>query len=123
VSDVITARSRLSELANSLDRWSKALAQTSRDLEPVEEQYRTFVDEFEVGLLLRSEGEDDYRLPSAALRLKLAHRAMDPDLLGRYMGLVQARTRLQQRIRDLKSEIEAQRSILSALKVELEATS
>jgi hypothetical protein len=123
MSDVLTARTRLSELANDLGDLSGMLARVSRDLEPVEEQYRAFVDDFEVGLLLRSEDEDGYKLPSESLRIKLAHRKMDPALLGRYMGLTKSRERLQQRIRDLKAEIEAQRSILSALKVEMEATS
>lgn len=118
--DVIGARSKLNDLAGSLDRWSRALAQTSRDLEPVEAKYRSFVDDHELGLLKKSEDED-YKLPSAGLRLKLAHRAMDPELLGRYMGLTTARERQIQRLRDLKAEIEAQRSILSALKSELEA--
>lgn len=123
MSDVITARGNLNTLALELGSLSTKLAQVSRDLEPVERQYHDFVDEFEVGLLLKSESDEDYRLPSAALRLKLAHRAMDPALLGRYMGLVNSRSRLQQRLRDLKAEVDAQRSILSSLKSELEATS
>jgi hypothetical protein len=122
VSDVIDARTALNRLAVELGDMSSKLAQVCRDLEPVERDYSAFVDEFEVGLLLRSESDEGYKLPSAALRLKLAHRKMDPDLLGRYMGLVNSRSRLQQRLRDLKAEIEAQRSILSALKVEMEAT-
>lgn len=123
MSDVIEAKNRLRQLSNTLGEWSRALAQTSKDLQPVENDYHKFVDDFELGLLTRSEDEDDYRLPSAALRLKLAHRAMDPDLLGRYMGLTEARRRQLQRIRDLGKEIEAQRSLLSAAKVEMEATS
>lgn len=120
--DVVTVRGILSARADELDRLSKSLAQVCRDLEPVENQYRAFVDDHELGLLKRSEDDPNYRLPSAALRLKLAHKAIDTALLGRYMALVSSRARLQQRIRDLKAEVEAQRSILSALKVEMEAT-
>jgi hypothetical protein len=122
MTDVIDARSKLNDLAGSLDRWSRALAQTSRDLEPVEEEYRTFVDDFEIGLLTKSEDEEGYKLPSASLRLKLAHKAMNPELLGRYMGLTKARERQLQRIRDLSREIDAYRSLVSAAKAELDAT-
>lgn len=123
MSDVLAEKEALRRLSNTLGEWSKALAQTSRDLEPVEAEYRAFVDDFELGLLLRSENEDDYRLPPASLRLKLAHKAMDPALLGRYMGLTTARGRQLQRIRDLGKEIEAHRSLLSAAKTELDAIS
>lgn len=120
--DAIGARSRLSELAQELGARSVDLARVSRELEAVEEEYRTFVDEYEIGLWQRSEDEDDFKLPSAAMRVKLAHKAMEPALLGRYKGLCASRERLVQRIRDLKAEVEAQRSILSSLKTEMEAT-
>lgn len=113
----------LDALASELDDKSKLLHQTELDLLPVEEDYRRFVDDYEVGLWQRSQDESDFKLPSEALRLKLAHKAMDPALLGRYVGLVKARRRLEQRIRDLKATVDAQRSILSALKVEAEAVS
>lgn len=111
----------LDSLARELDTRSKELAQTERDLEPVENEYRTFVDDFEVGLWTRSQDEETFKLPSEALRLKLAHREMKPDLLGKYVGLMKRRKRLEQRIRDLRAVVDAQRSILSALKVEQEA--
>lgn len=120
--EAITARGKLREQAEELAQRSGELAQVSRDLEPVEQEYRTFVDDFEIGLWKRSEDEKDFKLPAAALRVKLAHREMDPALLGRYVGLTRGRERLVQRIRDLKVEIEAQRSIVSALKTEMEAT-
>ena len=122
MTDVIDARGNLNRLSLELGQLSTKLAQVCRDLEPVEAEYTRFVDDFELGLLLKSE-TSDYKLPSGALRLKLAHQKIDADLLGRRMGLTNSRERLQQRIRDLKAEIEAQRSILSALKVEMEATS
>lgn len=112
----------LDEHARELDMRSKELARVERDLEPVEEEYRRFVDDFEIGLWQRSQDEEGFKLPSEALRLKLAHKAIDPALYGRYVGLVKSRKRLEQRIRDLKTAVDAQRSILSALKLEMEAT-
>lgn len=114
--------STLDEQAKELDQRSKQLHTIECQLEPVAERYQKFVDDFEVGLWQRSQDEDDFRLPSEALRLKLAHRAMDPALLGEYVGLNKTRKRLEQRIRDLKAVVDAQRSILSALKLEQEAT-
>lgn len=122
MSDVVSVRGKLSDQADELDRLSRALADVARQLEPVATEYQAFVDNHELGLLLRSEDETEYKLPPAALRLKLARRAMDPELRGRYMALTHSRERLEQRIRDLKVAVEAQRSILSALKMELEAT-
>ncbi len=43
---------------------------------------------------------------------------MPPELFGRRTALVRSRDRMLQRIRTLKTEVEAQRSILSALKEE-----
>lgn len=111
----------LDEHARELDTRSKELAATERDLEPVEAEYRKFVDDFEIGLWQRSQDEEGFKLPSEALRLKLAHRSIDPAVLGRYVGLVKRRRRLEQRLRDLKAAVDAQRSILSALKTEMDA--
>jgi chromosome segregation ATPase len=93
--EAIDARARLSVLAQELGARSGDLAHVSRELEATDEAYRAYVDEYE---------------------------AMDPALLGRHKGLCASRDRLKQRIADLKAEIEAQRSILSALKTEMEAT-
>ena len=81
-------------------------------------EYQAFVDNYEVGLYLKSEADGGPKLPSEAMRLKLARREMAPDLLGARDGLARKRERIKQRIADLKSEIEAERSILSALKSE-----
>jgi hypothetical protein len=55
------------------------------------------------------------------MRLKLAHNEMAPELLGEWAALCASRDRMRKRITDLKSEVEAQRSILSSLKLEMEA--
>ena len=120
MSDVAECIARLRESADELDALSRKLHISEVELEPTEREYRTFVDNFEVGLWKQHQDEGA-KLPSEALRVKLAERAMPPELLGRYVGLVMARKRVEKRIRDLRSTVDAQRSILSALKVEAEA--
>ena len=100
--------------------FSAALLKVSQQLEVADVEYQAFVDNYEVGLYLKSEEEGGRKLPSEAMRLKLARREMAPDLLGARDGLARKRDRIKQRIADLKSEIEAERSILSALKSEME---
>lgn len=116
------AMGRLNELAQELDLLSRGLLQVERELEPVAEEYQRFVDDFEIGLYTRSTEENDFKLPSEALRLKLAHRAMPPELYGRHRALLAQRERGMDRIRAVRAQVEAQRSILSALKTEMEAT-
>lgn len=113
---------RLDALATELGTVSNALAQVERDLEPVEREFRAFVDDYEIGLYEKSINEDGFKLPAEALRQKLAVRAMPPELYGRRTALVHSRDRATRRIATLKVEIDAQRSILSALKEELAAT-
>lgn len=117
------ARVKLNALSDELGMLAGQLADVERKLEPVTVEYTKFVDDFETGLWFAHVSEAGAKLPSASMRLKLAHRSIDPDLLGRYVGYTNSRKRLIDRIRSLKAEIEAQRSILSALKVEMEATS
>lgn len=111
---------KLDGYALELDDRSKELAETSRELDDVEQAYEAFVDDYETGLW-DAHVKDEAKLPSESMRLKLAHRAMDPDLLGRYSRLVRKRKRLQERISALKADVSAQQSILSALKTEAEA--
>lgn len=120
MTDVAECIAKLRESADELDTLSRRLHETERNLEPVERDYRKFVDDYEVGLW-RQHQDEGAKLPSESLRVKLAEKAMDPALLGRYVGLVMARKRAEKRIRDLRASVDAQRSILSALKVEQEA--
>lgn len=115
------AMGRLNELAQELDDLSRALLKVEQDLEPIDDQYQAFVDAFEVGLWQKSQDNDSFRLPSEAMRSKLAHRDMPAELLGRHRGLMMARARGRERIRTVKAQVDAQRSILSALKSEMEA--
>lgn len=121
MADVAESIAKLSDLADQLDNASRLLAKVERDLEPIEDEYQAFVDNFEIGLWKKHEDEGA-KLPPAGLRLSLAHRAMDPALLGQYVGLMNARKRGDKRVSALKAAADAQRSILSALKVEMEAT-
>jgi hypothetical protein len=112
---------KLREAADELDELSRDLHRIEREREPVEREYQAFVDDFEVGLWMKHQDEGA-KLPAEKLRVKLAEKAMEPALLGRYTGLVMARKRAEKRIRDLRASVDAQRSILSALKTEMEAT-
>jgi outer membrane murein-binding lipoprotein Lpp len=118
----VEALEKLDRLATELGELGSKLASVERDLEPVENDFTRFVDDFELGLYARSVNEDGFKLPSEALRQKLAIQAMPPELYGRRTALVRSRDRLLQRIRTLKTEVEAQRSILSALKEEASAS-
>jgi hypothetical protein len=116
------ARDVLTKYAGELHGLSRKLAEVEQEFAPVQQEYENFLDEFETALWFRHETEGA-KLPSEAMRVRLAHRAMKPELLGRYVGLTNQRQRLRKRISDVKVSVEAQRSILSALKAELEATS
>ena len=118
MADPISCMEKLDQYAIELEELSRKLAQLERTLEPVEDEYTAFVDHFDLGLWARHEA-DGAKLPPAAMRLKLAHQAMAPDLLGRYVALVHSRKRMQARIDSLCKAISAQQSILKALRGEM----
>lgn len=107
--------------SHELDNLSKNLMNAEVELAPIERELEMFVDDFQVALYeeYREKGE---RLPASEVRLALAHRAFDRDRYNRYLALKAARVRARQRISDLKGIVDAQRSILSALKTEVEAS-
>lgn len=115
------AMDELQQLSNALGSLASTLAQVNQELEPVEEQYEKFLDDFETGLWFKHETEGA-KLPSADMRIRLAHKAMAPELLGQYHGLTNKRDRLRKAISDKKALVDAWRSMLSALKVEMEAS-
>lgn len=122
MSDVIDAIGKLREHAEELDGLSKALHLVEQELEPVQDAYDIWVDAFDVGLWVKHTDGGE-KLPPAAMRTKLAHKQMDPVLLGRYVGLHRKRDELMRQIGIVKAMVDAQRSILSALKTEMEASS
>lgn len=105
----------LDDLSRELNDLADSLASVARQLEPVENEYRVFMDDFEI-TLWNEHVNDGRKLAPAALRIQLAHKAMDPGLYGRYFALVKSRERIVKRISALKTTIEAQRSLLSAMK-------
>lgn len=106
-------------MAGELDKLSKELGETERTLVDVEAGYEKFLDEFETGLW--DKHLEGGKLPPEVMRIRLAHRAMDAQLLEEYSAMIRKRKRLEKRIKALGAAIDAQRSILSALKLELEA--
>lgn len=111
----------LDDHAAELDQLSKALADTERKLEPVTREYEEFMSAYEEGLWDRHV-EGGEKFPAESLRTRMGHRAMPPELLGRYTSLMGSRKRIEKRVSTLKAIVEAKRSILSALKVEMEAS-
>jgi hypothetical protein len=113
-------RDKLDAYSSELDQLSRNLANVERQMLPVEEEFTKFVDDYELGLYARSIEDDTFKLPAEKLRHKLAVRAMDPDLYGRHTALDASRKRIIARIGHLKTLVDAQRSILSALKAEMD---
>ena len=119
LTDPTTVLGDLDLHAHELDDLSKDLAGVERKLVSVNDEYEAFMGAFEEGLWERHlEGE---KFPPEALRTRMGHRAMDPELLGRYVALTSSRKRMEKRIGTLKAVVDAKRSILSALRAELEA--
>jgi hypothetical protein len=126
VTDPIAVREKLDQLSNLLDKLSRELGDVERRLTGTEDDpgvemlYERWIDAYEVGLWEKHIHGDE-KFPSEAMRLRLARQQMDAALLGQYTTLVARRKRLEKRIGSVKVVIDAQRSILSALKAELEA--
>lgn len=117
----VLSTTALTGIAEELDNLSSLLAQVERDLEPVEQEYEKFMATHEIGLWTRHV-DDGVKLPPERLRERMAHQEMPAELFGRYTALMKSRKRMEKRILALRAASDAQRSILSALKTELEAT-
>ena len=122
MSDPVSVMGRLDQLAAELDELSRNLAEVERRLVPTEAEYEEFMASFEEGLW-QKHVQDGEKLPPEKLRERMAHRAMPAELLGRYTALVSQRRRIRDRVGSVKAVVDAQRSILSALKAELDAGS
>lgn len=120
--DPLTVLSDLDDHAKELDHLSKRLATVERELEPVEREHEAFRTAYEAGLWERHVAHGDKFPTGEGFRLRMAQQEMRVELLGRYVELHGERRRLTQRIGTLKAVVDAKRSVLSALKVELEAT-
>jgi len=131
MSDATTCMARLDEIAAELDTRSKEANTVARELDGyrdrdgtevkgVQQLYDDWMDEFEVGLWDASEAGS--KLPSEPMRERLGRRAMPPEMLGAQRMLSSKRKRLEKRVSTLKAEMEAQRSLLSAYKLECEGS-
>lgn len=117
--DVPAVMAKLDTLALGLDTLSKELGVVEQQRALAEDAYEDFVDNFVAGLYEQSETK---RLPGEDVRRSLAHKAMPKELLGEYRTLTRRAERLRRRISDVKTQVEAYRSVLSALKLEMEAS-
>jgi predicted translin family RNA/ssDNA-binding protein len=102
MSDVIDASRTLLLKARELDDLSKKLDEIEIALGPLEAELTEWVEDFHAGCWT-AHIEQEAKLPSESIRLSLAHRR-------------------KRRISDLKEIVDAQRSIVSALKTEMEAS-
>lgn len=118
--DPATVMRELDGLATENSDIGAKLAQVQRAFEPIEDEYDTFVTDFEVGLWAQH-CNGDAKWPSAEMRERLARQAMPPELYGRFTAHKKSIDRMERRLRSIKTSIEAKRSILSALKIEMEA--
>ena len=119
---VHSAMTRLSKIASEMGSLSQALHEVEKRMEDIDARYEDHVSDFEVGMFDRYDAGEG-KWPSEETRERLARRTMDADLKREHDRLHAARARAEKRIRHLTKEADAQRSVLSALKVEMEATS
>jgi hypothetical protein len=117
--DVAAVMGKLDTLAVGLDTLSKELGEAERLRAQAEDDYEDFIDNFVAGLYEQSGNK---RLPGEDVRRSLAHKAMPAETLGQYRTLTRRAERLRRRIADVKVQVDANRSILSALKLEMEAS-
>jgi phosphoenolpyruvate-protein kinase (PTS system EI component) len=111
----------LTDISNELLTLSQALQQVEKRLEPLERSYEEDFADFEAGMFKRYE-DGEGKWPGEETRERLYRRTMPQESRQELMRLQAARKRAEKRISSLKAAADAQRSILSALKVEMEAT-
>ena len=122
-SDPGSVMARLDALSQELDHVSKELAKTEEEVEPIEAQYEERVTDWETALWDQCrEDPETQKWPPEKLRTRMAHKAFDAVLLAQMTALQAKRKRLEKRVGSIKVQVDAQRSILSALKTEAEAT-
>lgn len=121
MSDVIDASRTLLLKARELDELSKKLDEIEIELGPLETALTEWVEDYHASCWA-AHIEEDAKLPSESIRISLAHRSFDREKYQRLLALRAGRTRRKRRISDLKEIVDAQRSIVSALKTELEAS-
>lgn len=118
--EVPVVMARLDALVSELDKWSKAYDRGLEAFGAVDERYEQAIEDYVAGLWDAHES-NGAKWPGEDARLMLARRAMDPTLRGEHARMTRDLKRCQRRISALRAEASALQSILSALKVELEA--
>ncbi len=118
--DLGTVLVKLDSYAAELDSCSRKLAEIEDKLEPLNHVFEEAMDDFEAQLWENHE-EFETKLPPEKMREVLARRSIDREIREQRAVLLSRRKRLEKRIRTLSDLVDAQRSILSALKAEMEA--
>lgn len=106
----------LNRLSGGLEQLGVELANIETELEPVQKAHDTFVEDFKAGLWEQHLAGELKRMPAEDVRLALAYKQMPTTLRGKFAGLKQRRERCLNAISRTRAQIEANRSILSALK-------
>ncbi len=119
--DLGTVLVKLDSYAAELDSCSRKLADVESELEPLNNVYEEAMDDFEAQLWENHEDREQ-KLPPEKMREVLARRSIKREIREQRATLLSRRKRLEKRIRTLSDLVDAQRSILSALKSEMEAT-
>lgn len=118
------SRAELDRIARELDDRSKSLWNTEIELSRIREVYDEEFAEYEAEWYRRyRDGEDKWPGEETRHRVFRQEKLKGNEAVRRMLFLERKRARLEDRIRSLGKEADAQRSILSALKVEMEATS
>ena len=115
-----TVMNELNALASESGDLAGKLHKLQRAFEPIEEEHDNFVSDFVTGLWAQH-CDGKAKWPGEEVRLMLARQAMPPDLYGRYTAHKKSIDRIRTRMRSLRLEADARRSILSALKEEMQA--
>jgi predicted nucleic acid-binding Zn-ribbon protein len=117
------ARAELERIARELDERSKSLWNTEIELSKIREVYDDEFAEYETEWYGRYKaGEDKWPGEETRHRVFRQEKLKGSEWVRRMLFLERKRDRLEDRIRTLGKEADAQRSVLSALKVEMEAT-
>ena len=112
---------KIDDFCLELNDRSNELADCEREYEEIEGRYEDAVGDWEAGLWDECLSADQ-KWPPEKLRQRLASKQIDQELLGMYRALTARRKRLEKRIATIKTLVDGQRSILSALKEEMAAT-
>lgn len=124
--DAAQVMADLDAFATDLDAMSKALAQVEREREPLQKWHDDVVEAMTAHTWRQHAAGELKRLPSAAVVEALAREKMREQAEGlvrleHLAKLTASRKRLQARTTELASAISARQSILSMLKLELQA--